>query len=118
MTDAASTVSMMAAAQVPHTLSAAIVRPREHIEAVLAQSLREMGNQGRTALAWTWALTGSLPSPVTLSQQVGHRPTRAEILAEADAELEGSTAPPGPQRLLRPARRSPPRAAVADRRNR
>ena len=48
--------------QIPSSLPAAIVRPREHIEAVLAQSLREMGDQGRTALAWAWALTGSRPS--------------------------------------------------------
>ena len=41
--------------QMPHSLPAAIVRPREYIQAVLTQSLREMGNQGRTALAWAWA---------------------------------------------------------------
>jgi hypothetical protein len=68
--------------QIPRSLPAAIVRPREHIEAVLVQSLREMGNQGRTALAW--ALTGSGPSPVTLSLPAGHPPTRAEIRAEAE----------------------------------
>ena len=81
--------------QIPRSLPGAIVRPREHIEAVLEQSLREMGDQGRTALAWTWALTGSRPSPVTLSLPAGHPPTRADILAEADTDPEGSTAPPG-----------------------
>ena len=94
MTDATPNVSTMVV-QVPRSLPAAIVRPREHIEAVLAQSLREMGGQGRTALAWAWALTGSRPSPITLSLPGGHPPTNAEILAEADADPQGSTAPPG-----------------------
>jgi hypothetical protein len=94
MTDATPNVNTVTI-QVPHSLPAAIVRPREHIQAVLAHSLREMGDQGRTALAWTWALTGSRPSPVTLSLPAGHPPTRADILAEADADPESSTAPPG-----------------------
>jgi hypothetical protein len=89
MTDATTNVSIVTAAQVLHPLSAAIVRPREHVEAVLAQSLREMGEQGRAALAWSWALTGSRPSPVTLSLPVSHPPTREEILSEADAEPKG-----------------------------
>jgi hypothetical protein len=82
-------------AQIPNPLSPAIVRAREHIEAVLNQSLREMGDRGRTALAWTWALTGARPSPITLSLPVRHPPTRGEILAEANAEPEGATAPAG-----------------------
>ena len=93
MTDATPNVTIMTGAQGSHLLP--VVRPYEHVEAVLAQSLREMGDQGRTALAWTWALTGRRPSPITLSQEVRHRPTRAEILAEANAEPKGSTAPPG-----------------------
>jgi hypothetical protein len=80
---------------VPAQLSPAITRPRAHVEAVLAQSLREVGLTGRAALAWTWALTGSRPSPITLSLAPGCPPSRAEILAEAAAEPEGSTAPPG-----------------------
>ncbi len=95
MTDAPPNVTTVTAAQGPPLLPVAIARPYEHIEAVLAQSLREMGDQGRAALAWKWALTGSRPSPITLSQQIGHRPTRAQILAEADAQPEGSTVPPG-----------------------
>ncbi len=79
----------------PDQLSPAVVRPRPHVEAVLAQSLREMGPRGRTALAWQWALTGTRPSPVTLSLAPGSPPSRDEILAEAVAEPEGSTAPPG-----------------------
>ena len=80
---------------VPEQLSPAIARPRPHIEAVLAQNLREVGPDGRAALAWQWALTGTRPSPVTLSLASGKPPSREEILAEAAAEPEGSTAPPG-----------------------
>src|SRR5690348_6452443 len=94
MTDATPNVNTVTV-QIPRSLPATTVRTREHIEAVLAQSLREMGDGGRTALAWAWVLTGSRPSPVTLSLPAGHPPTRAEILAEAAAEPEGSTAPPG-----------------------
>ena len=83
------------ALHVPAQLSPAITRPRPHVEAVLAQSLREVGPAGRAALAWAWALTGSRPSPITLSLAPGCPPSRAEILAEAAAEPEGSTAPPG-----------------------
>ena len=82
-------------AHVPEWLSPAIVRAREHAEAVLRQSLRETGPDGRAALAWEWALTGTRPSPVTLSLAPGQPPSRAEILAEADAEPEGSRAPAG-----------------------
>ena len=87
-----STVESVTTAHVPEQLSTAIARPRPHVEAVLAQSLRETGPDGRTALAWAWALTGSRPSPVTLALPSGQPPSRAEILAEADAEPEGSTA--------------------------
>ncbi|MGP7998984.1 MAG: hypothetical protein ACLPKI_16950 [Streptosporangiaceae bacterium] len=83
------------AVHLPARLSPAVTRPREQVEAVLAQSLREVGPAGRAALAWTWALTGSRPSPITLSLAPGCPPSRAEILAEAAAEPEGSTAPPG-----------------------
>jgi hypothetical protein len=83
------------ALHVPAQLSPAIARPRAHVEAVLAQSLREVGPAGRAALAWAWALTGTRPSPITLSLAPGCPPSRAEILAEAAAEPEGSTAPPG-----------------------
>jgi hypothetical protein len=83
------------ALHVPAQLSPAITRPRAHVEAVLAQSLREVGPAGRAALAWAWALTGTRPSPITLSLAPGCPPSRAEMLAEATAEPEGSTAPPG-----------------------
>jgi hypothetical protein len=85
----------MAAIPVPDPLPPAISRPREHIEAVLAQSLIETGGQGRAALAWTWALTGARPSPVTLSPATANPPTLEEIAAEAAAASEGSTAPLG-----------------------
>jgi hypothetical protein len=80
---------------VPEQLSPAIVRPRAHVEAVLAQSLRETSPGGRAALAWAWALAGGRPSPVTLSPVPGRPPARAEILAEAAAQPEGSRAPAG-----------------------
>jgi hypothetical protein len=80
---------------VPQKLSLGIIRPRRHVETVLAQSMREVGSDGRAALAWQWALTGKRSSPVTLSLPSGTPPSRAEILAEATAEPEGSTAAPG-----------------------
>jgi hypothetical protein len=95
MTSTASTVEYVATVHVPEKLSPAVVRPREHVEAVLAQSLSETGPDGRAALAWEWALTGTRPSPVTLSLAPGRPPSRAEILAEAEAEPEGSKAPAG-----------------------
>jgi len=68
---------------------------------VLARSLGEQGAGGRTALAWRWALTGSCPSPVTLSAPAGSPPDRAGILAEAAAaaEMAGDGADPGGQVL-------------------
>lgn len=80
---------------VPDPLPPAVTRPRQQVQDVLAQSLLEMGEDGRTALAWQWALTGSRPSPVTLSLPPGRPPTREEVLAEADADPDGSAAPPG-----------------------
>jgi hypothetical protein len=91
----ASTVECVVTVYVPEQLSPAVVRPREHVEAVLAQSLSETGPDGRGALAWQWALTGTRPSPVTLSMAPGKPPSREEILAEALAEPEGSTAASG-----------------------
>src|SRR6266702_7617742 len=68
---------------------------------VLARSLGEQGASGRTALAWRWALTGSCPSPVTLTAPAGWPPDRGEILAEAAAaaELAGDGSDPGGQVL-------------------
>jgi hypothetical protein len=65
------------------------------VQAVLAQSLQELGGRGRAALAWNWALTGTRPSPVTLSLPPGHPPSRTQVHAEASAPPEGSDAPPG-----------------------
>src|SRR5216683_6199052 len=95
MTEARITVINVSAVCVPDQMPPAITRPRQLVDAVLAQSLSEAGTEGRAALAWEWALTGARPSPVTLSLPPGHPPSREEILAEADAEPEGSTAPPG-----------------------
>ena len=88
-------VNKVATIDVPDPLPPAIVRPRQHVTAVLAQSLAETGPDGRAALAWAWTLTGTRPSPVTLSLAPGHPPTREQVITEADADPEGSTAPPG-----------------------
>jgi hypothetical protein len=90
-----STVGTVTTLHVPDQLSPAIVRPRVHVKAVLAQSLSEAGPDGRAALAWEWALTGTRPSPMTLSLAPNGPPSRAAILAEAQAEPEGSRAPAG-----------------------
>src|ERR1022692_2927504 len=95
MTDTTPTVESMSIPSVPEQPPPGIVRSRQLIEAVRAQSLLETDSQGRAALAWPWALTGTRPSPVTVSLPAGIPPSRAEILAEADAPPEGSTAPSG-----------------------
>lgn len=89
------TVKNVSKVRLPEKLPPAITRPRQLAEAVLTQSLFEMGTDGRTALAWDWALTGTRPSPVTLSLPADSPPSRQEILAEASAMAEGSTALPG-----------------------
>ena len=86
------TVKSVGTVRLPEQVPPAITRPRHLIKAVVAQSLLEMGTDGRTARAWNWALTGTRPSPVTLSLPPGHPPSREEILAEADAQPEDSTA--------------------------
>jgi hypothetical protein len=88
-------VEDVAPVHVPEQLSSAIARPRPHVEAVLGQNLSEVGPDGRAALAWQWSLTGTQPSPVTLSLAPGRPLSREEILAEAAAKPKGSTAPPG-----------------------
>src|SRR5260370_42204871 len=95
MTAARITVKDVSTVRVPDQLPPAITRSRQLIDAVLAQSLNEVGAEGRAALAWEWALSGARPSPVTPSLPAGHPPSREEILAQAGAEPEGSTAPPG-----------------------
>jgi hypothetical protein len=95
MTTNPPTVNTVPAIQVRDPLPPAITRPRQHVEAVHAQSLLETGDEGRAALAWAWALTGTRPSPVTLSVAKSNPPARDEIIVEASAPPEGSTAPPG-----------------------
>lgn len=55
---------------------------------VFARSLGEQGADGRTALAWRWALTGTCTSPVSLGASLGRPPDRGELLAEANATAE------------------------------
>ena len=78
---------------------AAIAHGPGRVWNVFARSLGEQGADGRTALAWRWALTGACPSPVTLSLPSGKPPGRADLLAEAmaDAELTGNKADAGGQ---------------------
>src|SRR6266581_3865303 len=92
-------VRVVSMIQVLDALPGAIVQRPGRIWNVLARSLGEQGASGRTALAWRWALTGSCPSPVTLSPPAGTPPDRGEILAEAaaEAELAGDRSDPGGQ---------------------
>jgi hypothetical protein len=69
-------------------LPEAVVQRPGRIWNVFARSLGEQGADGRTALAWRWALTGACPSPVTLSPPAGRPPGRGELLAEAEAVAE------------------------------
>jgi hypothetical protein len=69
-------------------LPEAIGRPPARVWSVFARSLGEQGADGRTALAWRWALTGGCPSPVTLTGAPGRPPGRGELLAEAEAAAE------------------------------
>lgn len=66
---------------------------------VLTRSLGEQGADGRTALAWRWALTGMSPSPVTLARAPGTPPSRRDLLAEAEsnAQVGHADADPGGQ---------------------
>ena len=85
--------------QVLDGLPQAVTRSPAQVWSVLARSLGEQGADGRTALAWRWALTGACPSPVTLTSALDRPPVRAEILAEAEAqaELTQQTIDPGGQ---------------------
>src|ERR1700728_3605035 len=85
--------------QVLDELPQAVTRSPAQVWSVLARSLGEQGADGRTALAWRWALTGACPSPVTLTSNLGRPPVRPEILAEAEAqaELTHQTIDPGGQ---------------------
>jgi len=69
-------------------LPPSIMQPSGRLWNVLARSLGEQGADGRTALAWRWALTGTCPSPITLSPAPGWPPDSAEIEAEAAAAAE------------------------------
>lgn len=73
----------------------AVVRAPELVAAVRAQSLLELGPDGRASLAWQWALTGTRPAPISLAAAPGSPPPRAEILAEARAPAQTGTVVPG-----------------------
>ena len=75
------------------------MQPPGRVWNVFARSLGEQGADGRTALAWRWALTGACPSPVTLTAPLGRPPDHGELIAEAEAraELAGCRDDPGGQ---------------------
>ena len=78
----------MSIIQLLDELPPSIVQPSGRLWNVLARSLGEQGADGRTALAWRWALTGTCPSPITLSPVPGWPPDSGEIVAEAAAPAE------------------------------
>jgi hypothetical protein len=92
-------VRSMGMLQLLDGLPDALVRSPAQLWSVLARSLGEQGSDGRTALAWRWALTGTCPSPVTLTVPSSRTPDSGEILAEAaaDAELAHRGTDPGGQ---------------------
>jgi hypothetical protein len=77
-------------------LPEAVGPPSATVWSVLARSLGEQGADGRTALAWRWALTGTCPS---LSVAPGRPPSRDELLSEAEkpGQLGPADADPGGQ---------------------
>lgn len=89
----------MAILHVLDHLPEAIVQRPGRLWNVFARSLGEQGADGRTALAWRWALAGTCASPVTLAVPLRRPPLREEILAEAaaDAELATLGSDPGGQ---------------------
>ena len=72
-------------------LPEAIVQRPGRVWNVFARSLGEQGADGRTALAWRWALTGACPSPVSLGAPLQKPPNRSELLSEAGAAAELGT---------------------------
>ena len=92
-------VQSMGMLQLLDGLPDAVTRSPAQVWSVLARSLGEQGSDGRTALAWRWAMTGICPSPVTLSVPGGRPPDLGEVLTEAaaDAELACHATDPGGQ---------------------
>lgn len=90
----------MSLPSVPDPLPPPIVRPPRQIEAVMAQALREHGADSRTAIAWRWALTGDVESPVRQAPSTGIPPDREQIIAEARHDSHDD--PPGYRRLAGP----------------
>jgi hypothetical protein len=88
---------MMGILQLLDGVPEAITRSPAQLWSVLARSLGEQGASGRTGLAWRWTLTGTCPSPMTLTMPIGQPPGRSEILLESstDAELGRQGVDPG-----------------------
>jgi hypothetical protein len=83
--DPARIVPSVTIVQLLDHLPEAIVQRPGRVWNVLARSLGEQGADGRTALAWRWALTGDCPSPVSLGAPLQKPPNRSELLSEAGA---------------------------------
>jgi hypothetical protein len=69
-------------------LPEAVSQPPATLWSVFSRSLGEHGANGRTALAWRWALVGECASPITLGRAPGCLPSRRELLVEACAQAE------------------------------
>ncbi len=52
-----------------------------------AREAADPATAGRDAMAWTWALTGTAPSPITLQPPPGEPPSREAMRREARAGL-------------------------------
>jgi hypothetical protein len=89
--DPARIVPSVTIVQLLDHLPEAIVQRPGRVWNVLARSLGEQGADGRTALAWRWALTGDCPSPVSLGAPLQKPPNRSELLSEAGAAAELGT---------------------------
>jgi hypothetical protein len=68
-----------------------IGRGQERIQEQMTSHIhRVRGRGGPVWLAWWWALTGTVTSPITMQAPSGHPPSRAEILEEIDASPPGA----------------------------
>ena len=68
-----------------------IGRGQERIQEQMNSHIRRLrGRGGPVWLAWWWALTGTVASPVTVQAPSGDPPSRAEILEEMSASPPGA----------------------------
>jgi hypothetical protein len=68
-----------------------IGRGQERIQELMNSHIRRLrGRGGPVWLAWWWALTGTVTSPVTMHAPSGNPPSRAGILEEINASAPGA----------------------------